>query len=138
MNKRGLAGVLAALGLAAIMAACGGGSSPTAPGGGGGSGSGSGPGPVGATITITASGLNPSSVTISVGQSVMLVNNDSKSHEINSDPHPVHTDCPALNFGSLSAGQSRTSNALTTARVCGFHDHLDPTNSLWQGQVTVR
>jgi plastocyanin len=137
MTRRVLGGGLVASVIAVVTMACGGGgSSPTAPdGGGGGNG---GPGPVGATITITASGMNPASVSISVGQSVMLVNNDSRTHEISSNPHPVHTDCPALNFGSLGAGQSRTSNALTTARTCGYHDHLDPTNALWQGQVTIR
>lgn len=137
MKKRTLGGVFAAGALAIGMAACGGSSSPTAPSGGSG-GSSSSPGPVGATITITASGMSPASVSIGVGQSVTLVNNDSRTHEISSDPHPVHTDCPALNLGSLNAGQSRTSNTLTTARTCGFHDHLDPSNSLWQGQVTVR
>lgn len=127
----------AALVMAGMMVACGGSSSPTAPDGGGG-GSGSGTGTVGATLTISSSGISPKTADISVGQSVMLVNNDSKAHEISSNPHPVHTDCPALNFGTLSPGQSKTSNALTTARTCGYHDHLDPENSTWQGQVTVR
>lgn len=136
MTTRGIIGGVSAGLLASVMVACGGGgsSTPTGPGGGGSSG----PGPVGATVTITASGVSPGSVSINVGQSVMLVNNDSKTHEISSNPHPVHTDCPALNFGSLAAGQSRTSDALTTARTCGYHDHLDPTNAAWQGQVTVR
>lgn len=135
MTIRVLGGGFVASVIAVVTMACGGGSSPTAPDGGGGNG---GPGPVGATITITASGVSPASVSISVGQSVTLVNNDTRTHEISSNPHPVHTDCPALNFGSLGVGQSRTSNALTTARTCGYHDHLDPTNNLWQGQVTIR
>jgi plastocyanin len=118
---------------AGVMTACGGSSSPTAPGG-----PTSGTVTVGATITITSSGVSPATVSVDAGQSVMLVNNDSKAHEISSNPHPSHTDCPALNFGSLAVGQSRTSNALTTARTCGYHDHLDPTNAAWQGQVTVR
>jgi hypothetical protein len=57
---------------------------------------------------------------------------------MSSNPHPVHTDCPALNVGVLTPGQSRTSNALTSARTCGFHDHDLPTDSRWMGQVTVR
>jgi hypothetical protein len=93
---------------------------------------------VGITLTIVANGITPNNATINAGQSIMLVNNDSRAHEISSNPHPVHTDCPALNFGSLSPGQSRTSNALTAAGTCGFHDHLDPNNAAWQGQVTVR
>jgi plastocyanin len=138
MATRGMVGGFTAIALAMIMAACGGSSSPTSPSGSGGGGSSSGPGPVGATITITSSGVNPANVTINVGQSISLVNNDSKAHEISSNPHPVHTDCPALNFGMLNPGQSKTSDALTVARSCGYHDHLDPTNANWQGQVTVR
>lgn len=130
-------GTTAALIVAGLMAGCGG-SSPTAPSGGSGGGSSSGPGPVGATITITSGGMSPNTVSVNVGQSVTLVNNDSRSHEISSNPHPSHTECPALNLGALAPGQSRTSNAFTTARTCGYHDHLDPGNSAWQGQVTVR
>lgn len=137
MNTRTLVGGVAATVLAGVMVGCGGSSSPTAPGDGG-TNPGSGSGGVGATLTIGTGGITPTSVTISAGQSVMLVNNDSKAHDIASNPHPAHTDCPALNFGTLSPGQSRTSSAFTTARTCGFHDHLDPQNTAWQGQVTVR
>lgn len=119
--------------VAAIAVACGGGgsSSPTAP-------SGSGAPPVGATITIAASGVTNNSVTVSVGQAVTFVNNDTRSHNMNSDPHPAHTDCPALNVGTIAPGQSATSGALTVARSCGYHDHNDPSNSAWHGTVVVR
>ncbi len=137
MTTRAIVGGVVAMVAAGMIGACGGGS-PTAPSGGGGGGTSTGPGPVGATITITSSGMNPANPTINVGQSVMLVNNDSKTHQISSNPHPAHTDCPSLNFGSLGTGQSKTSDAFTVARTCGYHDHLDPTNPAWQGQVTVR
>ena len=135
MHTRTIQGGIFSLVLAGTMAACGGGGSPTAPGGGGSGGAGS-PGPVGATITLTASGSN--SVTINAGQSVTIVNNDSRTRNVSSDPHPVHTDCPALNIGPLNPGQSRTTNAFSTARACGFHDHDDPDNRNVQGTVTVR
>jgi plastocyanin len=137
MNTRTWLGGAAALVVAGMMVACGGSSSPTAPDPGSG-GSGSGSGAVGATLTIGSNGISPTSATISVGQSITLVNNDSKAHDISSNPHPVHTDCPALNMGTLNPGQSKTSNAFNTARTCGYHDHLDPNNANWQGQVTVR
>jgi plastocyanin len=135
MSIKGIVGAGVAVAIAGVMAACGGSSSPTSPSGGG---SNSGPGPVGATITLTSGGVSPGTVTVSAGQSVMVVNNDSRSHRISSNPHPSHTDCPALNFADLGPGQSATSNALTTARTCGFHDHDDPGNASFQGQVTVR
>ena len=122
----------------AAASACGS-DSPTAPGGGGGGG-GSGPGPVGATITIGANDtVSPASVTINPGESVTFVNNGSQPHEMTSDPHPAHTDCPALNVvGLLNIGQSRTSNALTTSRTCGYHDHRNDSNPGLRGSVVIR
>jgi plastocyanin len=117
-------------------AACGS-SSPTSPGGGGGSG---GPGPVGATVTIGANdAVSPASVTINPGESVTFVNNGSQPHEITSNPHPAHTDCPAINaVGLLSPGQTRTTNALTTSRSCGYHDHRDDSNNALRGTIVIR
>jgi hypothetical protein len=124
------------IGIAAFLAAtaaCGGGNGPTSPGGN----NGGGPGPVGATVTITSAGTN--SVTISVGQSVTIVNNDTAPHQIQSNPHPAHTDCPAINVvGNIPPGVSRTTNAFTTARGCGFHDHNDETDARWMGTITVQ
>ena len=104
-----------------------------------GPGSGS-PGPSGATITISASGvISPASVTINSGESVTFVNNHNTSHQIESNPHPAHTDCPAINaVGTINPGQTKLTNALTTSRSCGFHDHNDPTNTNLQGTITIR
>jgi plastocyanin len=129
---------LAVATLLAVAIACGGGySSPTNPSPGGGGGS---PGPVGATITIGSNDtVSPASVTINVGQSVTFVNNGARPHQMSSDPHPDHTDCPAMNpLGILTTGQSRTTNAFTTARTCGFHDHNEDTNNGLRGRIEVR
>ena len=98
------------------------------------------PGPSGATVTILATDvLSPKTVQVTVGQSVTFINNDSRVHDMASDPHPTHTQCPALNAASnLSPGQTKLSNALTTATTCGFHDHNDPENVNLQGTVTIR
>lgn len=122
--------------LAAMLAACGGGS-PAGPGGGGG-GTGGGSGPSGATITIANGRVNPSAVTITVGQSVTFVNNDGRVRNVSSDPHPDHTHCPPLNaVGNLNNGQTRLTGAFTVVRTCGFHDHNDPDDSNLKGQVIV-
>jgi plastocyanin len=130
-----LSGSIAAAGALAIMTACGGSSSPTAPSGGS-----SGPGPSGATITIGTNGaVSPSQVTIGVGQSVTFINNDSRVHDMASNPHPVHTDCPSMNAaGNLSPGQTKLTNAFTAARTCGFHDHNNPTDAALQGNVIIQ
>ena len=131
-----LSGSIVAAGALAIMTACGGDSTPTAPSGG----SSGGPGPSGATITIGTNGaVSPSQVTIAVGQSVTFVNNDSRVHDMASNPHPVHTDCPSMNAaGNLSPGQTKLTNAFTAARTCGFHDHGNPTDAALQGNIVIQ
>lgn len=125
----------------AVAMACGGGggSSPTAPSGGGTGGGGTGGATSSATITISASGVaSPNAVTITQGGRVTFVNNDARSHDMSSDPHPSHEDCPPLNqVGFLSAGQSKTSGNLNTVRVCGFHDHNLPASTGLQGRITI-
>ena len=126
---------VAALG---FLAACGGGgsSSPTAPS----SPVTGSPGPSGATITIGANGaVSPSQVTVTVGQSVTFVNNDSRTHDMSSDPHPTHTDCPQINAVSLlSPGQTKQTNAFSVARTCGFHDHNSPDSTALQGRIVIQ
>jgi hypothetical protein len=56
-----------------------------------------------------------------------------------SNPHPVHTDCPPINVvGLLSPGQSRATSDMSTARSCGYHDHNDDANPLWQGTIVIQ
>ncbi|HXW04582.1 MAG TPA: hypothetical protein VD833_05070 [Vicinamibacterales bacterium] len=135
----------AVAGMLACLTACGGGSSPTGPSGGGGGGgaavgSTGAPGPSGATITITAGGVSPSQVSISVGQSVTFVNNDSRSHEIASNPHPTHGSCPSIEggLGIVGAGQTKLTHGFSGAGSCGFHDHLNPESGSLQGTITIR
>ena len=115
-----------------LLAGCsgGGGSTPTSPS--------PGTGTV-ATIIITANGVDQKAVTINVGEVVVFVNNDSRRHEIASNPHPVHTDCPPINaLGILAPGQTGRTANFTTARTCGFHDHDLDTNTSLQGTITIR
>ncbi|SRR5258707_7819311 len=120
--------------IAAVLAtACGGGSSsptttPTP-----------GPTPSATTITISNNTVSPANITIARGQQVTFVNNDTRAHEMNSDPHPEHTDCPELNqVGHLEPGQQRTSGNLNTARRCGFHDHINFETKSMQGTITIQ
>jgi hypothetical protein len=133
--------------VAAVLAtgalACGGGSTPTTPstppaGGGGGGGGGGTPPPGSVTVTITAAGLSNANVTVAAGGTITFVNGDNRVHDMSSDPHPQHTDCPGLNFGDLNPGQQRTSAALTTAGVCQFHDHLNPGTASLMGRLTIQ
>jgi len=93
-----------------------------------------------ATITIGANGsISPSSVTLNRGGRVTFVNNDSRAHDMASDPHPEHTDCTEINqVGFLTGGQSRTSGNFTTARTCRFHDHNLPDNAGLKGTIIIQ
>lgn len=121
------------LGALLLMTACGGGgggsSTPTAP---------SNP-TVTNTITITAQGASPRNIQITAGSRVTFVNNDTRAHNMTSDPHPEHTQCPELNaIGLLTPGQSRESGNLNTVRTCGFHDHDNPGTTSLTGTITIR
>jgi plastocyanin len=91
------------------------------------------------TITITSAGVSPRNVSIAVGERVRFVNNDSRPHNMASDPHPEHNDCPEFDqVGFLTPGQARETGNLVTARVCGFHDHDLPESVPLTGSVTIR
>ena len=113
----------------AVIAACGGGS-PSGPSG-----------DASTTITITSAGVSVSQVTVSPGSRVTFVNNDTRSHNMTSDPHPEHNECPEINtVGLLQVGERRETGNLVIVRTCGFHDHDDPppAGSRFTGRITVR
>ena len=91
------------------------------------------------TITISNNAVCPQNITVPRGTQVTFVNSDSRRHEMTSDPHPEHTDCPELNqVGNLEVGQSRQSGNLNTARRCGFHDHLQDQVAGLKGSITIQ
>lgn len=127
-------GVLAVSGLAA----CGGGSgSPGGPSGGGGGTASPLPGEA-ATVNILASGVSPKVVTVPVGSRVNFSNQSGNNIEISSDPHPIHTDCPALNLGGMRSGQVGQTGAFTSVRTCSYHDHGRPEDDRWQGSIVIQ
>ncbi|MDP2319945.1 MAG: hypothetical protein Q8O42_11485 [Acidobacteriota bacterium] len=139
MNRTIGMGLAAAVIVALTAAACGGGSgggstpttpTPTPPSTGSST----------ATITIGANGsVSPSSVTIARGDRVTFVNNHNRPHDMSSDPHPEHSQCPEINnAGFLSPGESRTTGNLNTARTCGFHDHIDFDNAGLKGTIIIQ
>ena len=134
MNTKIIWGFAAAGATAILIAACGGSSgstsSPTAP---------TGPTTATTTITISNNAVSPQNITITRGSQVTFVNNDSRPHEMASNPHPEHTDCPEINqVGFVNPGQSRQTGNMNTVRTCGFHDHnQDQVRSL-QGTITIQ
>jgi len=146
LRFRILAGHTVAVAALTALATCGG-SNPAGPSGGGGGGGGGSAvvgstgsvGSIGATITIAGNTVNPSTVTISVGQSVTFVNNDNRAHEMNSDPHPVHGNCPSINnVGLLQPGQSKSTFGFSGTGTCGYHDHNQSDTTSLQGRVVIQ
>jgi plastocyanin len=91
------------------------------------------------TFTITAAGVSPKEYTVAPGTRVLFVNNDSRRHDMASDPHPEHSDCRELDpVGGLSPGQSRETENLNTVKTCGFHDHDSPDNASLKGRIIIR
>jgi plastocyanin len=91
------------------------------------------------TITITSSGVSPKNVVVSPGSQVTFVNNDSRDHEIDSDPHPTHTDCPAINtVDFIVPGQSKQTGNLNDVGTCGFHDHMRPEDAGLHGTIRIQ
>ena len=124
-----------------VGAACGGGGS----NGGGGGGTPTSPTPpttppvATTTITITAAGVSPQRITVSPGTRVTFINNDTRSHEMNSNPHPTHGDCPPIDdVGFIAPGQSKQTGNLNATRTCGYHDHNQPDVGSLQGQIVVQ
>jgi plastocyanin len=138
MRSRVISGFVAASGLALTIGACGGssgtnGPSPATP-------PSTPPGAVDTlTITIANNVATPKDIIVPIGSQVTFINNDNRSHEMESNPHPEHTDCPPLaQVGFLSPGQSRSSGNLNTARICGYHDHNLAEVAGLQGSITIR
>src|SRR5882762_3602396 len=46
----------------------------------------------GTTFVITSAGVSPRSLTVPAGTRVTFTNNDTRTHDMESNPHPEHTD----------------------------------------------
>lgn len=91
------------------------------------------------TLTIQNNAICPQALTVARGAQITVVNADSRIHDMDSDPHPEHTDCPELNqVGFLNPGQSRQSGNLNTARRCGMHDHSSPDTAALKATITIQ
>lgn len=127
----------AALMVGALMGAgCGGGGGSYTPP--------AGPPPTGgggsiAVITIRADGtVDPKEVRIGLQDQVRFVNQDTRAHQPQSNPHLVHTDCPSINrVGVLNPGENRMTDPFTTEKVCGYHDHMNPDTAGLGGIIRV-
>jgi hypothetical protein len=87
---------------------------------------------------MTTTGVNPKDLTVPQGTRVLFVDNDSRTREMTSDPHPEHDACPEINnIGFISPGQTKETGNLNTVRTCGFHDHGNPDDTRFWGKIII-
>ena len=134
-GRRKIVWALGAVAIAVVAVACKSNSSSGNPG----SPSGGAPPTATTTITITSSGVNPKNITVPRGSQVTFINSSSVIHEMDSNPHPAHTDCPEINqVDFLTPGQTKQTGNLNTARTCGYHDHNRDADQTLQGTIVVQ
>lgn len=85
-------------------------------------------------ITLTKDGFSPASLTVKVGTRVKWVNGSGELAALDSNPHPVHTSYPPLNFGAFSNGSS-VELVFDKPGTYGYHNHLNPSQT---GTVVVQ
>ncbi len=56
-----------------------------------------------------------------------------KQSNTTTTPHPIHTDDPDLNVGTVKPGESMTFTVTKTGEY-GYHNHLNPSD---KGRITV-
>jgi plastocyanin len=91
-----------------------------------------------ATVEIRSIGFNPTFVIVAPGGRVTFRNRDTVSHQIASNVHPDHQQCPQLNSPLLAAGESFTATVpQEDHRSCGFHDEQRFNDPGFSGTVDV-
>lgn len=88
---------------------------------------------VGGTIEYSDSGFSPAEVKVKVGEKVEFKNNSSKTVQVNSDPHPIHTSFPVLNINIIAVGETK-SIVFDKAGTYKYHNHL---NASERGTIVV-
>ncbi len=130
MNRFGSLGVrYLAAGL--LLTSCGGGST-------GGGSTPTGPSNPSITITVSSTGVSPKQLTVPQGTRVLFTDSDTRTREMTSDPHPEHTDCVEINnVGFISPGQTKETGNLNIVKTCGYHDHGNPDDARFKGQIII-
>jgi plastocyanin len=86
-------------------------------------------------INITGSGVDQPNLNVALGTRVEFRNADTADHRIAANPYPSHSDLPGLDR-TISPGASYTFT-FATAGLFGYHDHLAPNDTRFQGIINV-
>src|SRR5690348_14232512 len=79
-------------------------------------------------ITLNTTGFSPDTLTIKAGTLVTWTNKIGKIAQVDSNPHPVHTSYPLMNFDTFSDGSS-ISLVFDKPGTYHYHNHLNPSQT---------
>ncbi len=77
------------------------------------------------SVSLTAKGFSPATISVKKGTVITFTNQDTKPHQVASDPHPIHTALPGFVSTALSKGASY-SFVFEKTGTYTYHDHLNP------------
>ncbi|MBU6389826.1 cupredoxin domain-containing protein [Patescibacteria group bacterium] len=85
------------------------------------------------TITYTGNDFTPGVLTITSGSTVTIKNVSTDDLQLDSNPHPIHTDDTDLNVGAVPPGQSRSFTVIKKGTF-HYHNHLNPVQT---GEIVI-
>jgi plastocyanin len=88
-----------------------------------------------AVVTMGKAGFSPARVTIKAGQVVAFTNQSQDDWWPASDPHPIHTDYPGFDAGTVIRPGHTWTFRFDRRGTWGYHNHLDPSK---KGVIVVR
>ena len=83
---------------------------------------------VAATIIYSNNGFSPGTTSVKAGDVVAVSNTSTSDLQMQSNPHPAHTDDTDLNVGLVSTGKTKNFTVTKTGTF-GFHNHLNPSDT---------
>ena len=89
---------------------------------------------VAATIIYSNNGFSPGTTSVKAGDVVAVSNTSTSDLQMQSNPHPAHTDDTDLNVGLVSAGATKNFTVTKTGTF-GFHNHLNPSDT---AKITIQ
>lgn len=87
-------------------------------------------------VSIEKDSFSPATVEIKKGTTVTWVNNDTATHQIASDPHPLHNQLKDLGDGEVLNQGEGFSFTFDKTGTFTYHDHLNPLK--YKGTVVVK
>ncbi len=90
-----------------------------------------------ATVTITDTGLNPSTIVIKSGSTLVWINSSTKARIVAADPYPKNDSIPNFDNSIVLEPSERLGFIFNTLGSYTYHDENDPFNAAFRGTIVV-